>query len=244
MTHKTKGIVLKSIHYGDTSIIVSIFTELFGIQKYIVKGIRKSGKTTANKISFFQPAAILDLEVYKNDLKNLQFIKEYSWHYRYHNLYFDVIKNAIATYIIELFQNTIGESEENPELYYFLENYLINTDKTDNNYLANVPLYFTLGILNNIGFQIHGEFTSTNSLLDLQEGKFVSILPNHPFYLENEKAKITSELLHNPENTFSGTPVMNRKTRRDLLNSYEIYFTLHIENFNKLKSLPILQTVL
>lgn len=244
MTHKTKGIVLKTIHYGDTSIIVSIFTELFGIQRYIVKGIRKSGKTASNKISFFQPAAILEMEVYKNDLKNLQFIKEYAWHYRYNNLYFDVIKNAIATYFIELFYNTIGEAEDNPELYDFLEKYLINTDQIQNNVLANAALYFSLDLLKNIGFQINGEFNSSNSLLDLQEGKFVAAVPNHPYYIENEYAKMTSDIINHPENVFSGLPAMNRKTRRHLLNSYEIYFTLHIENFNKLKSLSILQTVL
>ena len=244
MTHKTKGIVLKSIYYGDTSIIVSIFTELFGIQKYIVKGVRKSGKTATNKISFFQPAAILELEVYKNNLKNLQFIKEYFWHYRYDNLYFDVVKNAIATFIIELFQNTIDESEKNPDLYYFLENYLVNTDKTENNLLANVPLYFTMELLKNVGFQIYGKYNSTSSILDMQEGEFVSHIPIHPLYLENEKAQITSAIIHNPQKAFSGLPVIKRKTRKDLLNSYEIYFTLHIENFNKLKSLPILQTVL
>ncbi|MEO6722293.1 MAG: recombination protein O N-terminal domain-containing protein, partial [Ferruginibacter sp.] len=30
MTHKTKGIVLRTIRYGETSVVVSIFTELFG----------------------------------------------------------------------------------------------------------------------------------------------------------------------------------------------------------------------
>ena len=32
MLHKTPGIVLRTVKYGDTSVILSIFTELFGIQ--------------------------------------------------------------------------------------------------------------------------------------------------------------------------------------------------------------------
>ncbi len=37
--HNTKGIVLRTVKYGETSVIVTIFTELFGIQSYIVNGV-------------------------------------------------------------------------------------------------------------------------------------------------------------------------------------------------------------
>lgn len=77
MVHATKGVVLRTIKYGDTSVITSIYTELFGIQQYIVKGVRQSTKKSAGKAGYFQPGAILDLEVYHNELKQLQFIKEF-----------------------------------------------------------------------------------------------------------------------------------------------------------------------
>ena len=57
MTHKTRGIVLRSIKYGETSLVVTVFTELFGIQTYMVNGVRSS--KSARSV-FFQPAAILD----------------------------------------------------------------------------------------------------------------------------------------------------------------------------------------
>lgn len=244
MTHKTKGIVLKTIFYGESSIIVNAYTELFGIQKYIVKGVRKSTKTSNNKITYFQPGSILEMEVYKNDLKQLQFIKEYKWHYRFEDIYFNVIKNAIVTYYVELFQHAISETEQNNELYYFLENFLIQSDKTEVQQLANAPLFFSLNLSKIIGFQLNGNFTSTNNILDLQEGEFVSIQPDHNYYIEEKEAELTSFINSHPEMAFSALPEMNRKTRRQLLNSYEIYFILHIDNFSKLKSLPILQTVL
>ncbi len=244
MTHKTKGIVLKTIFYGDSSIIVWMYTELFGLQKYIVKGIRKNTKTSQNKIAYFQPGSILAMEVYKNDLKQLQFIKEYKWHYRFENIYFNIIKNAVATYYVELFEHAINDTEENIELYYFLENFLIETDKTANHQLANTPLFFGLKLAEMIGFQIDGEYNSIKSTLDLQEGKFINAKPDHNYYLEEKYAELTSYINKHPEMTFSGFPEMSRKTRQQLLNSYEIYFTLHIDNFTKLKSLPILQTVL
>ena len=47
MTHKTKGIVLRTIKYGETSVVVTIFTELFGVQTYMVNGVRTTKKSSA-----------------------------------------------------------------------------------------------------------------------------------------------------------------------------------------------------
>ncbi|MEK7198820.1 MAG: DNA repair protein RecO, partial [Bacteroidota bacterium] len=120
MVHKTKGIVLRTVKYGDTSIITTVYTELFGIQSYIVKGVRQSTKTSAGKANFFQPSAMLDMEVYHNELKQLQFIKEYQWGYLYENVLFDVVKNAVASFVIELLQHSLQQPEANPELFYLI----------------------------------------------------------------------------------------------------------------------------
>src|ERR1051325_3418419 len=102
ITHKTKGIVLRTVKYGETSVIATLYTEMFGIQSYIIKGVRQTSKKGSSKAPYFQPGAMLEMEVYHNDLKNLQFIKEYQWSYLYNSLFFDVIKNAVAMYMIEL----------------------------------------------------------------------------------------------------------------------------------------------
>src|SRR6185312_8583119 len=79
MLHKTKGIVLRTVKYAETSIIVSIFTEMFGLQSYLVNGVRTNSRKGSSKTGFFQPAAILDLVVYHHEPKNLERIKEYQW---------------------------------------------------------------------------------------------------------------------------------------------------------------------
>jgi len=79
--HKTKGIVFRTVKYGETSIVVTIFTELFGVQSYLVNGVRTSSRKGSGKANLFQPAAILDLVVYHNELKQLNRIKEFRWDY-------------------------------------------------------------------------------------------------------------------------------------------------------------------
>ncbi|NJE06649.1 DNA repair protein RecO, partial [Thermococcus sp. M36] len=120
-THKTNGIVLRTVKYGETSIITSVYTELFGLQSYIVKGVRQSSKKSQGKANYFQPAAILQMEVYHNELKQLQFIKEFQWQTIYNNIFFNVVRNAVAVYVVELLQHSIKQPEANPELFYLTE---------------------------------------------------------------------------------------------------------------------------
>ena len=151
-THKTKGIVLRTVKYGETSIITSIYTELFGVQSYIVKGIRQSSKKSQGKGNYFQPAAVLEMEVYHNELKNLQFIKEFQWAYLHNTIFFDVTRNAIAMYVIELLQHSLKQPEANPELYYLIEDTLKQIDIGSNTLVSNIPLYFTLHLCGALGF--------------------------------------------------------------------------------------------
>ena len=116
MIDKTKGIVLRTVKYGETSVIVAIFTELFGLQSYLVNGVRTSSKKGSSKANLFQPAAILDLVVYHNELKNLQRLKEFKWEHLYQHIFFNVLKNSVALFMVELLQKCLKQPESNPDI--------------------------------------------------------------------------------------------------------------------------------
>ncbi|HPD54473.1 MAG TPA: recombination protein O N-terminal domain-containing protein, partial [Bacteroidia bacterium] len=46
MLEKTRGIVLRTTDYGETSLVVKVFTEAYGLQSYIVNSVRKPGAKT------------------------------------------------------------------------------------------------------------------------------------------------------------------------------------------------------
>ncbi|MEP6844497.1 MAG: DNA repair protein RecO [Panacibacter sp.] len=244
MTHKTKGIVLRTVKYGETSVITTVYTELFGIQSYIVKGVRQTSKKGSSKATYFQAAAILEMEVYHNELKNLQFIKEYQWSYLYNTVFFDVIKNAVGLYLIELLQHALKQPEANPELFYIIEDSLKQLDKGNDTLTANLPLYFTLHLLTELGFQVQGEYSFQTPVLDLQDGNFVSTIPDHQFYITGDMAATTSKInnihFYNDLENFH----LNRNMRRQLLEAYAQYLALHIEGFGELRSLKVLQEIL
>jgi DNA repair protein RecO (recombination protein O) len=244
MTHKTRGIILRTIPYGETSVITTVYTELFGLQSYIVKGVRQSTKKTQTKQMYFQPSAMLEMEVYHNELKNLQFIKEYKWSYLYNRILFDVVRNAIAQFMIELFQHTMKQPEANPELFYLLEGSLLQADKGSDLIAANLPLYFMLHLATELGFQLQGNYSNESSVLDLKEGVYIRVEPAHQNFVTGFMAETISKLQYLQFYNELENIKLNRQTRKEVLEALLQYISFHMTDFKELKSLPVLQEVL
>ena len=242
--HKTKGIVLRTVKYGETSIIVSIFTELFGAQSYLVNGVRASSKKGSSKINLFQPAAILDLVVYHNELKQLNRIKEYKWATLYQHIFSDVPKNAVSLFMVELLTKCLKQPESNPDLFHFTEDVFEHLDNDTGAVVANLPLFFALHLPLHFGFRIDDNFSTANSYLDLQEGSFVSEQPRHPYFLEEKQAEVTAQLLRVQQPGELNEIKLNHDFRRQLLQRLEDYYRLHIQDFGTLRSLPVLRAIL
>lgn len=246
MTHKTKGLVLKTIKYGETSMVISIFTELFGVQAYMVNGVRSS-KPGLNKVAMYQPASLLDLVVYRQPNKNLQRIKEANRSCLYQNLHSNIIKNSLALFMVELLYNSLKEPEENKDLFYFCEDAFIHLDEANTQVTANFSLFFTLQIIHFLGFSIPIPTAETLNkaqlFFDLQEAVFTPIEPAHQHYLKHDAAQLTAELLKVRQPIELADIPMSQPMRRELLNQYLIFYRLHIPNFVPLKSLHILQQI-
>jgi DNA repair protein RecO (recombination protein O) len=242
--YKTNAIVLRTVKYGETSIIVTLFTELFGIQSYLVNGVRTSAKKASGKANLYQPAALLQLVVYHNELKKLQRIKESGWDYLYDRVFFNVTRHSVALFIVELLLKCLKQPESNPELFQFVNDLLLHLDQCEEKEMANYPLFFALHLATFLGFRIHDNFSDSHHILDLQEGMFVSARPAHPYFLELPFSHNTSELLKIMQPHELQQIKLNRDARRILLNAYQNYYALRIEEFGTLKSIPVLQTVL
>ena len=242
--HTTKAVILRTVKYGETSLIISAYTELYGLQSYIVQGVRTSSKKGAGKANYFQPGSMLELSVYHHDLKNLQRIKEFKWSYLYEQLFADVIKNSVLLYMVELLQKCVKQPENNPDLFYFIEDALMQLDKSGDAVTANFPLYFALHLTNFFGFQINTEEADKYDILDLQEGNFVSTYPQHVYYVDGKTVELIRELLKAMQPHELIEIPMNYLQRRQLLETLETYYALHIPEFGKLKTLPVLQQIM
>ncbi|MEO6406361.1 MAG: DNA repair protein RecO [Ferruginibacter sp.] len=246
-TFKTKGIVLRSIRYGETSLIVTVFTELFGVQTYLQNGARAI-KKGSSKAAMFQPAALLDMEVYHNDLKTMHRIKECNWSFIYQHIYSDVIKNSIALYMVELLYKALKQPENNPDLFYFCEDAFQHLDDATNTVAANFPLFFSVHLTQFLGLKLTDNLKnlspSSEIYLDMAEGNFTNIQPGHSHYLAGDELLITAELLKTLHPQELSHIKLNQLKRRNLLQRYQEFYALHIADFGQMKTLRILYELL
>ncbi len=242
MTHKTRGIVIRVVKYGETSIIATIYTESFGLQSYLINNVRQS-KNGGGPGNTFQPCAILDLVVYHNELKNLQRIKEYKFAVLFDTIFTSVIRNISAQYIIELFGKSVKQTEHHPDMYYFLEDTLLHLDKADDYIAAGLPLYFNLHLSGLLGFRIIENYSETSNILDLKEGSFKKEIPGHPYYLDKKLSALTSELLKVQQPVELEQFNLHHETRRALLEAYHDFYRLHIHDFGKLNTIEVLKSM-
>lgn len=243
MVHTTKGIVLRTTAYGETSVILSVYTELFGLQSYLVNGVRTNKKNNS-KNSLFQPSAIIDLEVYHNEFKNLQRIRDAKWHYMYQQIMFNVFCNTIALFMVEVLQKTIRQPEQNQDLFNFIEDSFTELDKASGKSLLNYPLYFLTHLTGLFGFTIQDNYSAQRPYLDLKDGNFLPELPEHPYFLDAASSAAISEIMKVMHPRELVDIHINNHLRRQLTEALLQFYALHIPDFGNMRSLAILQEVM
>jgi DNA repair protein RecO (recombination protein O) len=239
--HKTKAIVIKTVKYGETSLIVTCLTELFGLQTYIVNSVRKAKNS---KASYFLPGAILEAEVYHSPNKNIQRIKEYKLAHVYQNLFSQVVKNCVALFTVELIHHCVKQPEENPDLFYFCEDALMALDNLDAISTANFPLYFLVHFSYFFGFRLEDGATAQNNYLDLQEGQFVPEQPTHQYFVAPPQSQFIADILKAQLPQELAELQLNKTLRRQLVQQLEDFYRLHLPDFGTLKTIAVLQGVL
>ena len=242
MIHSTTGIVLRTIKYGETSIIASIFTELFGIQSYLVNGVRTSGKTS--KAHLFQPASILEMQVYHNELKNLQRTKDVKWSVIYRNIFHNVTKNCVALFMVELLQKNLKQPETNEDLFHFCEDAFLQLDHADADVTANFPIYFSIQIAQLLGFRLLDNYSAERNIFNLYEGSFSNGRTATENQLSVEISYYISQLLKAIHPYDLSEIKMNRHIRMMILKNLESYYSWHVPEFGSMKTLKVLSEIL
>lgn len=243
MLQKTKGIVLRVVKYGETSVICTVFTEEYGVQSYMMQGVR-SAKSGQHKAGLFQPATMLDLVVYQKPQQNLQRIKEVQPALIYQTIQENVVKNCIALFSVEFLLRLLPEHAPMPELFQLSYDHFAELDAGDTASVANYPLLFVIRCGRLLGYDIRGGYRPETPHLNLQEGAFTDHLPALPPYLSDTEAETMSKLLEQAEENNREKIVMNAQTRFKLLEWYIAFLGYHAQHLGKIRSLEVLQAVL
>lgn len=242
--HHTKGIVLRTVKYGETSLVVSVFTETFGLQQYMVNGVRTNKKNSTFHPAQLQPGSLLDMVVYHNERQTLQRIKEVKQLIQHQENISHITRNAILLFMLELLQNCLKQPDAHADLFYFLEDIVTGLYKSEEHQLANLPLFFIIHLSHFFGFRLMDNYSHANQFLDLHEGKFVSLNPSHVLAVQPPLSEKVAQLLRTMQIEELGEIKMNRHQRNQLIDDLLQFYAMHIHPFFKLKSLSVIRTVL
>lgn len=229
MLHKTRGIVLSYLRYRETSVIVRMYTEEFGLQSYLVNGVR-SAKNKTNKIALFQPLTLLDMVVYFKPDRDLHRLSEVKTSYPFQHIPFEVAKSSMALFMSEMLTKTLKEESSNPALYQFLENAIIFLEESPADY-ENFHLVFLLKLASFLGFSPPNVREFEDQLRE----------HNYPFLPDESAEAALNVFLRQP----IGTPVkISRIVRAELLDAIVAFYRIHIDTLGEIKSLAVLREVL
>lgn len=240
MDDTIQGIVLQSIRYGDTSLIVKVFTRSLGLRSYMVKGA--FNRNSKSRAALFQNLHLINyVEAGKPNKSSLGYMKDVQLATVYQSIPFVMNKSAILMYVSELLSKTITEQEQNEPLYDFIERSMLWLDLVQQDY-ANFPLFFTLELTRHLGFYPKANHES-GYCFDMMEGSFSHDYPLHPYYFDAEDARLLSQLLNAGIDETCRIP-LHVSQRRSLLDGLIVFMRLHAPVMNDFHSHEVLKTVL
>nr|WP_121269468.1 DNA repair protein RecO [Pedobacter schmidteae] len=240
MLHKTRGIVLKTTLYSENSVIVQIFTEKFGIQSYMINGVKKPKAKI--RMNMLQPLHLVDMIVYHKTNTNIQRVSELRPAPVFKNIPYDIIKSTIVLFLNEVLYKSIRQQTTDQHLFDFIFNAICWFDETEE-LNVNFHLAFLVKLSRFLGFAPSTQTKSDQSFFDLQEGEFKSSIPVHAYFLDKTDASLFISLFSVPFEKINEINMENQ-TRRDLLDKILVYYTLHTASFGDIRSHQILEDVL
>jgi len=240
MVFSTKGIVLHRFKYSDNKTIVKIYTEEFGMQSYLIYGA--SSKKAKQILSILQPLFLVDMQVYHNEKKDLQKIKEISNSYPFKSIPFNIYKNSIGLFLSEFLMKVLNESDgDNKDLFKFLFK-AIKTFDTEKEYFVNFHIIVLFMITELLGISPNNNFSEGKNIFDLTAGKFITGIPIHKNYLNVKQSDVFYKLFSYNLDNFQELKI-NNSERRILLNTLTKFYTIHLGKPGNLQTLKVLQEI-
>jgi len=235
MLVKTKAIVLSSLKYQEKSLIVKCFTLSDGLKSYFVPNAY-SGKKSNQKIAYFQPLTLLEIEANHKNKGTLEHFKDIKLATAFQTITSDVTKSTIVIFLSEMLHHSIQEEEKNEDLFTFLETALIWLDTHEQT--SNFHLILLLEITKFLGFYPDiSDFEAKFFAMD--EGGFFPFLGIN--CLSEHETNLLKKLIALKFD--SNQKIFNGMERQLVLNILLNYYLIHLDGFKKPKSLEVLKEV-
>ena len=252
MLVKTEAIVLHAFKFGETRMIVDMFTRGMGRLSFIVP-LPKTPQSRLKK-QYFQPMTLLEVECDVRQRVQLQKLKDARLLVAYASIPFSPEKLAVSLFVAEFLYHALRSEQQNEPLFDYISGSMQWLDAATNGY-ANFHLTFLMRLSRFLGFYPNLENREESRadreglavkggeyplMFDLREGRFCRVAPLHSDFLAPDEARLIRQLMR------MDYPTMHlfRLSHNDRNRITEVllhYYRLHIPQFPELRSLGVLQ---
>lgn len=220
MLEKTRGIVLHTLRYNDTSLIVDIFTESHGALGFMVRTL--NGRKSVVRNVLLSPLSVLELDFDYRESQNLQRLNDVRVSEPYNSLPYHPVKETIALFLGEFLYYGLRNEGANDALFSFLLNSMLWLDNRDKGF-ANFPATLLIRLTRFLGIWPNEE--EARKVLRYEE------VPLVPLMLRMNYG--TMHVFH-----------FSSEQRARLMQVLNDYYRLHVPGFPELRSMAILREVL
>ncbi len=237
MLVKTEAIVLHSIKYGETRLIVDMFTREAGRLSFIVP-MPKTQKGRLKK-QYFLPMTLLEIECDIRQRVQLQKLKEARLLTAYTSISFSPEKLAISLFVAEFLYHALRSEQQNVPLFAYISDSMQWLDMAPANY-ANFHLTFLMHMSRFLGFYPNLDDYVDGCVFDMRAASFSQQVPTHRDFLQADDSRRIHTLMRMDFPTLHLFQLSHHDRNR-ITEVLLHYYRLHIPQFPELKSLSVLQ---
>ena len=237
MIVKTEAIVLHTIKYGESKVIVDMFTKELGRLSYITK-LSNTTKSRLKK-QYFQPLTLLEITCDVRQRVQLQKISDARLLTPYVSIPTSPEKLAIALFVAEFLYHSLRSEQRNEPLF----NYIVDSVQwldTAMDGFANFHLTFLMRLSRFLGFYPNLDGYEDQAVFDLRSGCFSMQVPVHSDFLQPAEARLIHLMMRMDFPTMHLFR-LSRFHRQRIMEILMQYYRQHLPDFPEMKSLAVLQ---
>ena len=237
--YKARGVVLSTVKYGDSGMVVQMLTDRYGRQSYMVQGVRSS-RGRGSKMALFQPLFVLEFEGLESSHSDLHKMREVQNEIVFKSVPYDIRKSTMALFMAEVLYRMVGESEANEPLFDFVYHSVRALDEIDEG-VANFHLWFLANLSRYLGY-FPGNEHQKGCWFDMREGLYIRTMPLHDNTMNEAEAELLRDLTECDLDCLGEIP-LNREQRVTMLSRLVEYYSIHLDAIRSVRSIEILQEV-
>ncbi len=237
MLVKTEAIVLHSFRYGESRMIVDVFSQEAG-RLSLIASLPKTQKARLKK-QYFQPMTILEIAYDQRQRVQLQQLKDARLLTAWTTIPFSPEKLALSLFIAEFLYHALRSEQRDDLLFAYICDSMQWLDGVEQGY-ASFHLTFLMRLSRFLGFFPNLDNYVEGCVFDLRAGTFINNVPLHHDYLQPDESRLIHLLMRMDYPTMH----LYRLSHQDRNRIVEVllqYYRLHIPQFPELKSLQVLR---